>query len=196
MQLASQNREAENSEFQKVVAEQRETQELLGKALTVLQGFYNKESLVQIRSHGEPPAPEPETFKDYKKNSQSFGVMGMIQQIMTDTKAMEAEATRAESTAQENYEAFAKDTTASVATKTKLISDKTSEKATFEKNLVESKSALEGHEADLAALATTKAELEDDCNFLLKNFDMRQNAFTEEMDSLKQAKSILSGAKY
>eukprot|EP00933_Yihiella_yeosuensis_P025845 TRINITY_DN2003_c1_g1_i1.p1 TRINITY_DN2003_c1_g1~~TRINITY_DN2003_c1_g1_i1.p1 ORF type:complete len:108 (-),score=28.68 TRINITY_DN2003_c1_g1_i1:184-507(-) len=97
---------------------------------------------------------------------------------------------------QENYEAFVQETTASVAAKTKLIADQTSQKATYEKNLVESKSALEGHDADLAALATTKAELEDECNFLLKNFDMRQNAFVEEMDSLKQAKSILSGAKY
>ena len=49
--LSAQNREKDNAEFQKVVAEQRQTQVLLKKAQQLLAGFYNKpESFLQATS--------------------------------------------------------------------------------------------------------------------------------------------------
>eukprot|EP00435_Cladocopium_sp_Y103_P029381 s179_g7.t1 len=93
LQLAGQNREKENAEFQKVIEEQRQTQSLLKEALTVLGKFYNKGAFLQGSQH----APEaPGGFKDYKANGKSFGVMSMLQQLVEDAKAMEAEAVRAE----------------------------------------------------------------------------------------------------
>lgn len=93
LQLAGQNREKENAEFQKVIEEQRQTQSLLKEALTVLGKFYNKGAFLQ----GSQQAPEaPGGFKDYKANGKSFGVMSMLQQLVEDAKAMEAEAVRAE----------------------------------------------------------------------------------------------------
>mmetsp|Transcript_104298 Transcript_104298/g.185419 ORF Transcript_104298/g.185419 Transcript_104298/m.185419 type:complete len:663 (+) Transcript_104298:79-2067(+) len=194
LQLASQNREKENSEFQTVIAEQRQTQVLLKQALDVLGQFYNKGALVQIKNHANPKAPGG--FKDYKKNGQSFGVMGMIRQILKDTAAMEAEGTRAEKSAQGAYEDFAKETTSSTEEKEAMIGDKKEEKAKAEKAEVEARKGKEGSEAELANLADALAKFHDSCDFLMKNFDTRMEARQDEMDSIEKAKQILSGATF
>ena len=35
-----------------------------------------------------------------------------------------------------------------------------------------------------------------DCDFVMKNFEIRQTGRDEEIEALKQAKAILSGAKF
>lgn len=197
LQVAGQNREKENKEFQKVVGEQRTTQVLLKEAMASLKSVYAKEAAFLQEStskvagaHGE----EPE-FKDFKQQSGSYGVLGMLQQLIGDSKAMEVEATHAESTAQEDYEAFTKGTTASVEAKTKDITDKDAEKGATEASLVEARQSKEGLTAELENLAAAVAELQDECDYMLKNFDARQSARDDEMEALQQAKSMLSGAK-
>merc|ERR1719265_2658154 len=101
MKRAGEDREKANKEFQLTVADQRATQKLLKGALDVLKGFYDKKAkamaMVQAGNRGPPPPPG---FKEYKKNAAAGGVMGMIQSIINDAKALEAEATRAEEEAQ------------------------------------------------------------------------------------------------
>jgi len=196
LQLASQNREEENKEFQAVVAEQRQTQILLKQALNVLGKFYNSNSLAQLQSNVQASPKAPPGFKDYNANGKSFGVMGMLQQILSDTAAMEAEGTRAEKSAQVAYESFAKDTTASVEKKEEALSDKTEEKAKAEKDVVQARKSREGAEAELEGLADTKAQLHESCDFLMTNFQTRQDARQEELDSIGKAKQILSGATF
>merc|ERR1712045_17898 len=115
MKRAGEDREKENKEFQMTVADQRETQRLLTAALSVLQDFYGKAALIQ-RQKQEPagPPPPPPGFEAYKKNAASGGVMDMISQIISDAKAMEAEAIRSEEDAQKAYEDFVKETNASI----------------------------------------------------------------------------------
>merc|ERR1711953_635874 len=118
LKRAGEDREKENKEFQQTVADQRASQKLLTAALNVLKGFYEKKekaALLQQEPAGPPPPPG---FKEYKKNAAAGGVMGMIQQIINDAKAMEAEAIRAEEDAQKAYEDFVKETNASIETKT------------------------------------------------------------------------------
>ena len=62
--------------------------------------------------------------------------------------------------------------------------------------LAEAEATLEETEAELDSLAASKAELHAACDFVLKNFDYRQTARDQEIEALKQAKSILSGAKF
>ena len=192
-QIAGQNREKENKEFQGVVMEQRQTQQLLQEASASLKKFYVKEAPAFIQAK-KSKAGEPE-FKDYKEQSASFGVISMLQQLIADAKAMEVEATHAETSAQEDYEAFAKTTTASIETKKKEMTTKEEEKGAAEASLVETRQAKEGLTAELDELATLTGELHDQCDSLMQQFDARQSARSDEMDSLDQAKSILSGAK-
>merc|ERR1711978_876228 len=101
------------------------TQKLLKAALTVLQDFYGKKAAL-IQQHKQEPAgpPPPPGFEEYKKNAASGGVMKMIEQIISDAKAMEAEAIRSEEDAQKAYEDFVKETNASIEAKSKEIVNK------------------------------------------------------------------------
>lgn len=192
-QIAGQNREKENQEFQGVVMEQRQTQQLLQEASTSLKKFYVKEAPAFIQAK-KSKAGEPE-FKDYKEQSASFGVISMLEQLKADAKAMEVEATHAETSAQEDYEAFTKTTSASIGTKKKEMTTKEEEKGAAEASLVETRQAKGGLTAELDELATFTGELHDECDILMQQFDAKQSARSDEMDSLDQAKSMLSGAK-
>merc|ERR1719326_1803987 len=120
----------------------------------------------------------------------------MIQEIINDAKAMEAEAIRSEEDAQKAYEDFVKETNASVEAKSKDIVNKSESKAKAESELVEAEKEKENVMLELEQLANYKAELHSSCDFILKNFDIRQTARDEEIEALKQAKAILSGAKF
>merc|ERR1719265_2122708 len=109
MKRAGEDRENANKEFQVTVADQRATQKLLTQALNVLKGFYDKKALLQKSAATQPAGPPPPPgFKTYEKNASSGGVMGMIQQIINDAKAMEADAIKGEEDAQAAYEDFVK----------------------------------------------------------------------------------------
>jgi len=194
MKQAGEDREKENKEFQQTVADQRASVILLSKALDILNGFYKKAAaLVQ---QGQEPAgpPPPPGFKEYKKNPQSSGVVAMITQIIEDSKAMEAEAIKGEGSAQSAYEAFVKETNASIEAKSKDIANKSESKAKAEDYLVQAQTEHSSVMTILDELSAYKSELHASCDFILKNFDVRQTARDEEVEALKQAKAILSGA--
>jgi len=197
LKRAGEDREKENKEFQMTVADQRETQKLLAAALNVLSEFYGKKSKAVLVQKQEPAGPPPPPgFEAYKKNAASGGVMSMLQQIINDAKAMEAETIRSEEDAQKAYEDFVKETNASVEAKSKAIVDKSEIKAKKETDLVEAKEAKEAVMLELEQLSNYDAELHQSCDFILKNFEIRQTARDEEVEALRQAKAILSGAKF
>merc|ERR1719499_2476185 len=197
LKRAGEDREKQNKEFQMTVADQRETQKLLKAALNVLQDFYKKQGAAAFVQKQEPVGPPPPPgFEAYKKNAASGGVMGMIEQIISDAKAMEAEAIRSEEDAQKAYEDFVKETNASIEAKSKEIVNKSEEEAKAESDLVETKEAKEAVMLELEQLSNYNAELHQSCDFIMKNFDLRQTARDEEIEALKQAKAILSGAKF
>lgn len=189
--LAGQNREKENKEFQKTITDQRMAQQELNKALKVLKAFYSKpkEALVQA---SEGDAPE---FKTFKQSSGSYGVLSMLQQLIADAKAMEAEATQAEQGAQKDYEAFAKSTTGVIKAKNSALLEKREKKGEIEAAVVAAKESKEGVRDDLKELSQEDADLHGSCDFLMQNFDTVQSNREDEVDALHQAKAILSGAK-
>merc|ERR1719191_1136978 len=197
LKRAGEDREKENKEFQMTVADQRATQKLLTAALNILKGFYAKKAKAALLQAGQPAGPPPPPgFEAYKKNAAAGGVMGMIQQIINDAKAMEAETIRSEEDSQKAYEEFVKDTNASIEAKSKDIVNKSEAKAQAETDLVEANKDKEAVMLELEQLANYKAELHSSCDFVMKNFEIRQTARDEEIEALKQAKAILSGAKF
>jgi hypothetical protein len=196
MKRAGEDREKENKEFQITVADQRETQKMLKAALNILAGFYDKKKAALIQKQEPAGPPPPAGFDTYKKNAASGGVMGLIQQIIDDAKAMEAEALRNEADAQSAYENFVKETNASINAKSKDIVNKSEIKAKKETELVETKEAKEAVLLELEQLANYNTQLHQSCDFVLKNFELRQTARDEEVEALRQAKAILSGAKF
>merc|ERR1719375_2231803 len=132
--------------------------------------------------------PPPPGFQAYSKSSAAGGVMGMITQIINDAKAMEAETIRSEEDAQKAYEDFVKDTNGSIEAKSKDIVNKSETKAKAEADLVEAKEEKESVMVELEQLSNYNAELHSSCDFILKNFDLRQTARDEEVEALRQAK--------
>jgi len=189
---ASKSREAENAEFQTVVADQRATQVILKKALARLEDFYKKgKGNKMVLVEQEPPVK----FNNYKKNAGASPVMGLIEQIIEDSKKLVAEATEAEYKAQREYEKFVTDSNAIIKQLSEDVEAKTKATATAKGESAESKGDLENAIGELESLAEYDADLHGECDFVLKNFDIRQKARLQEVEAIQAAKGILSGAK-
>jgi len=198
LKRAGEDRELENKDFQLTIADQRATQKVLNTALDILKGFYDKAALLQSKNAQEPYVagpPPPGAFKSYEKQG-SGGVLGAIEGVIGDSKAVEAEAITAESDAQQGYENFAKDTNDAIDEMVRSITTKTEFKAQSESDKVETEQSRDTAISTLEELANENAALHSDCDYTLKNFDLRQGARGQEIEALKQAKMILSGASF
>merc|ERR1719428_1977016 len=186
MKRASELRLAENTEFQMTVTDQKATQEILDKALERLKAFYEKKSLLQLKSSRQP---------GYKKNAGSGSVMTMIGNIIEESKAEEKEAIQAENDANAAYAEYVEDNSASIEAMSKSIINKSEELAKVDENKALAETNKRNTEADLLSLLKNYQTLHTDCDFLLKYFDVRQTKRAEEVEALQQAKAIFSGAK-
>merc|ERR1719262_807062 len=119
MMRASQIREEENKDFQTCVSDQRATQAILAKAVDKLKSFYGF-----IQTKQEPPAQAT-----YEKSKGASGIITMIETLIEESKTLEAEASKGESDAQASYEAFMKDSTATIAALSKDIANKSEDMA-------------------------------------------------------------------
>jgi len=201
MKRAGEDREKQNKEFQVTVADQRATAKLLAAALNILKGFYDKAALMQKsaqrgKQSTKQAQPAPPGFKSYEKNAASGGVMGMMSSIIDEAKAMEAEAIKAEEDAQTAYEEFVVDTNASIDEKSKDSVNKSEQKAKAEGDKVEAETQQEAVMGELEQLANENADLHKSCDFTLKNFELRQSARDDEIEALKQALAMFSGASF
>lgn len=199
LQRASENRKQANKDFQKTVAEQSATQEILKKALDKLATFYDAE-FAQTHSkafkreasvHGQTP---PVAEATYEKNSGASGVMSMIEKLIHEAAQLTKDSKKGEQEEQAQYESLVEDTNGSVKSLSKLIVTKTGEKAAATKEKIETEGDLKDTEAEIEGLGKYDADLHGDCDYILKNFDTRQEARQQEIEALQQAKSILSGA--
>merc|ERR1719409_1959768 len=189
LKYAGEDRELANKDFQITVADQRATQKLLTASLNVLKGFYEKSALLQRQS-------QPPSFKKYQKNENAGGVMGMIQSIIDDAKATEADAIRAEEDSQEDYEDFVKETNESLEERSKSLMNKQSVKGKTEKAKVEAEVERDEEVSTLEQLAAELHDIHIDCDFLMKNWDVRVTARDEEVEALKQGIAMFSGASF
>lgn len=193
MLKASQDREEENSDFQSTVSEQRAMVQVLNKAYTVLKDHYAKESLLQKPALVQQ-TPMPGQFEAYKANSGSNSVLAMMEKIMDDCKATEAEALADEGKSQAEYEKFEKDSTDGLAALEASIAAMGDEKSTKATEKAEAETLLKDTDTELKNLADTNTALHNDCDFLLKFFATRQSNMQDEIEACQQAKAILSGA--
>jgi septal ring factor EnvC (AmiA/AmiB activator) len=189
LQRASENRKAENLDFQKVVADQMVTAEILAKALDKLAKFYDEAALVQQKKQ-TPPVAQAE----YKQSSGAGGVMSMIEKLIYDTKDITAESKKSEGEAQAAYEALVADTNESIADLSKEITSKTKAKAQAKKDLSMTNGDLADAVTELENLGKYNGDLHGECDYVMKNFGIRQSSRAQEMEALAQAKQILNGA--
>merc|ERR1719215_2390438 len=151
---------------------------------------------ISFSQRGAPPPP-PETFGAYsKKSEESNGVIAMMDMLIKDLAEEAREMEFNEKDAQEDYEQFTKDAAEKRSLDSKAITDKESAKADLEASLQQN---TEDHDVNLkSAFANEQLimNLHAECDWLIKYFDMRKEARQGEVEALKKAKAVLSGADY
>lgn len=193
---AGEAREGENSLFQSTVADQRATQNILAKALKRLRVFYKGEKGGAVGGGAQfVQQTPPVQFTKYAHNKGASPVIGLIQQIVEDSKKTESEAIQGETTAQADYEKFVKDSNTLIAQQSNAVTQKTKEVAAAKLATEEAKSSHDSTVEELNMLAESLAGLNGKCNWLLKNFDLRQSARLKEIEAIQQAKAFLSGQR-
>jgi len=151
---------------------------------------------VQAHSYGAPPPP-PETFGAYsKKSEESNGVMAMMDAMVADLEKELQEAEFEEKDSQSEYEQMMKDAGEKRTQDSKSITDNESTKADDEAAIQTMTEERTAKMKEAMATVDVIQGLHADCDWLLKNFDVRKEARTGEIDALKKAKAVLSGADF
>lgn len=199
MKIAGEQRDAENAEFKQMVIDQTNTRSVLNKAMKRMQRFYKEKSLVQKDDMGamEPGAQVeamPEGFNEYNKNAGATGVMSILQKIIDDSQKAEDEDTATENEAQQAYEEFVKTMNESNEAESNSILDKQGQTADAEQAKADADNDLAATMTELENLAAKTAELHKQCDFLLKNFDIRVQARLDTIKALQNAIGALKGA--
>jgi len=206
---ATDERKEEHEDNIETLASDNAAKELIGIATNRMNKFYNPKLVALDQSAVAPqpvmaldqsavaPPPPPETFGAYsKKGGESTGVVAMMDLMVAD---LDKEITEIETEEKENqaeYEQFMSDSATKRASDAKSIEDKESAKADLEATLIASKEEKGSKMKEAMATAKFLSETHGDCDWLLSNFDMRKEARAGEVDALKKAKAVLSGADF
>merc|ERR1719353_1110275 len=214
---ATEQRKEEHGEYIQFMEENNAAVQLLEKAKNKLNKFYRPSqyvaettpapivlsqmdsvAFVQVNvHHKEAPPPPPETWGAYKtKSGKSNGALALLNHLSKDLQDGIADAEHDEKTSQKDYETLMSDSSTSRAQKAESITEKEAAKADLDlkvENASEKKTSLE---ADLLNIKDYLSKLHAQCDFLTENYDMRKTARETELESLANAKAVLSGANF
>jgi len=207
---ATEQRQEEHSDHTELMASDNSAKEILNFAKNRLNKFYNPKlykaapkrtlEFVQVSAHtnhGDAPEAAPEAPKAFKKKTEeSGGVVAMIDLLVKDLDKEMQVAAVDEKNSQKEYEGMMSDAAAKRAEDSKSITEKTSQKAQLETELEESIEGKASSTKELMATLEYTSSLHKECDWLLKNFDIRKEARASEVDALGKAKAVLSGANF
>merc|ERR1719240_391455 len=106
------------------------------------------------------------------------------------------EAKAEEKNAQEAYGKMVAKAGEKRAEDSKSVTEKSAAKANLQESLEDEEDAKASSSKELAGTLQYIHALHGECDWLLKYFDVRKEARTEEIDALAKAKAVLSGADY
>merc|ERR1719310_1770220 len=213
---ATEQRKEEHAAYVEAMQMNEAAMGLVKKAQQRMQKFYNptlykappktentmEEKIIiagtfaQIRSHvAPPPAPELPSGP-LQKNAKSAGVIGMMDTIISDLASDMKDSEYEEKTAQKDYAELMADSEETRAGDVKALTGKETAKATTEEDLMTTKEIRSATATDLKQVGSVIADLHAACDFIMANFDLRKEARTSEIEGLKNAKAVLSGASF
>jgi len=152
---------------------------------------------VTVLAQKADPGPAPEAPAEFKKKGEeSNGIIAMIDLLIKDLDKEMTEAEFTEKDAQGDYKTFMSDSSSKRAEDSKMLTDKEGTKADLQASLQENGAALKSATKELMATEEYISSLHADCDWLIKYFDIRKEARTNEIDAMAKAKAVLSGADY
>jgi chromosome segregation ATPase len=186
---ATEQREKENAEFKDLRASNTAAKDLIMMAKKRLNKFYNPKLALLQKSDLAPALLQ-------KKSEESAGVLAMMDTLVAELDKETTVASADEKDAQSDYESFMSSSKTMRAENTKILQDKTAAKADAIGALESHSDVLVAGEKSLKGANTQLQVLHSDCDWLLANFDTRAEARSDEIESLKKAKAVLSGASF
>eukprot|EP00933_Yihiella_yeosuensis_P055771 TRINITY_DN5468_c0_g1_i1.p1 TRINITY_DN5468_c0_g1~~TRINITY_DN5468_c0_g1_i1.p1 ORF type:complete len:707 (+),score=234.65 TRINITY_DN5468_c0_g1_i1:169-2289(+) len=208
---ATEQRKSENEEYKQTMGENQAAKDLLGVAMKRMNKFYNPDfegaSFVQEEAEAQSetdaesqdeqaPPPPPETFSGERQKGNSGGVLNLLQRIIGDVEKQMAEAKVDEKNAQEDYQKLMQDSSDKRAEDTRVLTEKTALKGDQDAEMQTAVETQQATEKELAATEEYIRNLHTECDWLLKNFQVRKDARTGEIESLSRSKATLLGADY
>jgi prefoldin subunit 5 len=195
MAKATNLRNKEKTKNTATIADAEGAQVAVAQALTVLKEFYAKAAeataLVQIKQQPEAPEVFDEPYKGM--GAESGGVVGMLEVIEQDFARLAADTDSAEQAAQQEYDQFMQDSKVDKTQKTSSIEHKSAKKQDETQTLTQKKADLEGTQKELDAALAYYDKLKPDCVGSGEAYEDRVKRREEEIESLKEALSILNG---
>merc|ERR1719321_1080097 len=104
--------------------------------------------------------------------------------IIEEAERADQEAVHAEQESQTSYASFVTETNSCLAANQKEIVNKSEAKAQAEADKQTAEQDLKTTMSDLETLTAYKGQLHADCDYILKNFDLRQAARQAEIDAI------------
>jgi len=207
---ATEQRKQEHAEYSEAMQMSEAALQLLEKAKNRLNKFYNpalvqyrsldqfesgSPSFVQVRAHADAEMWDSDSDAQDTTHKETPGVIGLMDQIMHDIQGDMKDAENSEKSATSNYMALMDKSQASRSGDVKSVTDKEAAKAEMEGKIVAIKEELASANTELMNTKKYISDLNADCDFIMKNYDLRQEARANERDGLLNAKAMLSGAK-
>lgn len=141
--------------------------------------------------NGVDPIVLPDTPKTYEKK-ESGGVMGLMNEFKTDLKTDMTESETEEKFMAKEYVRVMTDAKATRDQDVKSKSAKEADKAMLDQKLVDNKAKLALTEEELHNLELYLVQLHTECDFLMRNFEVRHEGRVEEETGLDEAETIVT----
>jgi len=156
--------------------------------------FGGDASFVQVHMH-TLQEEESNSFQHYQKqNEESGGVIAMMDTLKQDLVKEVTEAKAEEKDSQQTYELMLAASKEKREADLQAITEKEGNKAGVDEELSIVQHDHKAKMKELGATVGVLAQLHEECDFLIKAYEMRKTSRANEVEGLKKGKSVLAGA--
>jgi len=192
---ATETRQKEKAKNEETIADAKEALEAVAQAMKILKEFYAKaaggEEFLQGPAEDAPPSFENEAYGG--QQGASKGVIGMMEVIHSDFARLEADTSADEATAAKEFETFMDESAKDKEQKRLDNLDMSRETTAKERDLGATQKDLSQTQEELDAALAYYEKLKPDCIEEQVSFEERAQMRQEEIDSLNEVYTILSG---
>merc|ERR1719217_872863 len=151
------------------------------------------DDFVQVRTRMRIKQPEiPATPSALFQKQESGGVIGLMNEFVTDIKMDMTEAETEEKFFAKDYVRIMTEAQKTRSEDTKALNSKKKAKASADTKLMEDKELLEATEDEHHNLELYMAQLHGECDFLMRNFETRHEGRVDSEVGLEDAKTIIT----
>merc|ERR1719420_2158003 len=131
-----------------------------------------------------------------KQGAAGMGAVGLLSTLITDIKHQQTAEEKEENDSQADFDKYMEDTTAAKTGKKEDITSMEAAVSRLEETLQDQKTVHSETQDEMDSVVAKEHALHAECDFLLENYEEIKKARTDEIESIKNAIAILSGADF